>query len=100
MDSEESQGIFRTYSHTILGTYQIGAPDSSLALSGGLATIRLLLPTASIGHTVTLFRSEDGQHWNINSPTQSCTIQSDTSCTFMTDHFSYFGVIDSVPTDI
>ena len=98
--SEVSQGVFRMYMHTILGTYQIGAPDSSLALSGGLATIRLLLPSESIGHTVTIFRSEDGIYWNSNSPTEHCIVQSDNSCSFSTDHFSYFGLIDSIAVDV
>lgn len=58
-----------------------------------------MIPSAAVGNDVTIFRSEDGQHWERNSPTESCDIQANGGCSFLTNHFSYFGLIDSVAFD-
>ncbi len=58
-----------------------------------------MTPLAVVGHDVMIFRSEDGQHWEKNSPTESCVIQANGGCSFLTNHFSFFGLIDSVASD-
>jgi hypothetical protein len=49
----------------------------------------------SQGRVVRIFRSEDGQNWDLNFPDSTCTVNVTGTCTFSTNHFSYFGAIDS-----
>jgi len=41
-----------------------------------------------------IYRSEDGNTWTVNVPSTSCTLDANKMCTFLTNHLSFFSVLD------
>jgi len=57
-----------------------------------------VVPGYASGTTFSLYRSESGTTWVPVTPDATCTLDSVGTCTFRTDHLSYFAtVFDSTP---
>ena len=58
--------------------------------------INFLVNNGTPGQTLSLYRSEDGNSWSVNTPDASCTLTSDKHCNFFSDTLSYFAVVSVV----
>ncbi len=83
------------YTHQAITTIQAGANGVSLIASGGTFTLSVNITSSgvNIGDTLTIFRSNDGSNWILNTPSSTCTVNASRVCTFTTDHLSYFGFV-------
>jgi len=61
----------------------------------GVFIISIEVGEAYNGRIVNVYRSEDGDNWELNSPDETCTV-ADAICTFATDHLSYFAPAEIV----
>ena len=71
--------------------YSLGGSGTSLMLSGGVATVTLSVPNASYsGKTLSVYRSDNNgvSYVSINT----CVVSNTLTCSFITDHFSYFAL--------
>lgn len=83
---------------TIVETIKVWGQDASLKLESWNFTISFYVPWYNQGTTLSLFRSEDGNTWILNTPDASCTLDADQMCTFETDHLSFFAPwVDDTP---
>lgn len=85
---------------TILSTIQAGATTDSLVAVGGYFNVNLVVTGGNSWTILSIYRSEDGVTWDINRPNTTCTLDANLICSFMTDHFSYFGVIKETTTSV
>lgn len=70
-----------------------GSGGTSLIASGGVFTLSMKINSSAVssGQIVSIFRSSDANTWILNTPTSTCTLDSNLMCTFTSDHLSYFG---------
>ncbi|EKE28778.1 MAG: Fibronectin type III protein [uncultured bacterium (gcode 4)] len=72
----------------------------TLAASWWTFELSVLVPGSSSWSILNLFRSADWSTWELNVPDASCIIDSNSFCTFRTDHLSFFATIevtDNIP---
>jgi len=62
------------YTHTPILTFQAGASGASLIASGGLFTLTYKFSSTTPGTVLTIFRSDDGASWNLNTNISTCTV--------------------------
>lgn len=71
--------------------YSLGGSGTSLMLSGGVATVTLSVPNVSYnGKTLSVYRSDNNgiSYASVNT----CVVSNTLTCSFTTDHFSYFAL--------
>ncbi len=81
--------------YTVHGTTEVGASGTSLAASGGLFDITVLVPNATIGAILGIYRSNNGASWIANNPDATCTVDGGKNCNFKSNHLSYFTTVES-----
>ena len=80
-----------TYTSTILETVKVGGENGvSLIASGANFRVSFVVPGSSSGTTLNLYRSTNGSVWEVNSPDATCTLDANKTCTFQTNHLSFF----------
>lgn len=84
----------------IYQTVKAGAEGVSITAVGGTFQVSFAVSTASVGQTLRLYRSTDGNVWQNNSPDATCTTDAQKMCTFRTDHLSYFAPASVVTTPV
>jgi predicted methyltransferase len=83
---------------TILSTIQVGSTVDSLIATGGYFTVNFVVANGAVGSVITIYRSEDGQNWTVNTPQATCTLDGNKVCSILTDHLSYFASIKETTT--
>ena len=77
-----------------------GAEGVSITAVGGTFQVSFVVPSASAGQILHIYRSTDGNIWQNNNPNASCVLDSQKMCAFNTDHLSYFAVASVVATPV
>ncbi|EKE29353.1 MAG: hypothetical protein ACD_2C00186G0003 [uncultured bacterium (gcode 4)] len=70
----------------------------SILANWWLFTLSISVPSSNSWQVLSLIRSTDGTTWQLNTPDNSCTVDSNKMCTFNTDHLSFFASLDLVDT--
>jgi len=73
---------------------QVGATGSSLVASGGNFLVSFLVSNGIVNQQLFIYRSEDGANRTPNTPSASCTLDTNKMCSFLTNHLSFFAVLD------
>ncbi|MEI7562187.1 MAG: hypothetical protein WCJ39_00205 [bacterium] len=75
-----------------LETIEVGSTTADIIPYTGSFTISVKIASGSVGQHLSLFRSNynDGNTWAVNSPSSTCTLDSNNYCTFQADHLSLF----------
>lgn len=88
-----------THAGVVISTIKVGAYNATVTASGGFFIITFELPSGITGD-LAIFRSEDGNYWTNNSPDTQCTVSAANTCSFRTDHLSYFTAVRIVATAV
>jgi hypothetical protein len=90
------------YTHTPVGTMQVGASGAVLTASGGVFQVSYIVtdPLVSSGSTVTIVTSSDGTTWTQNIPTATCVLDANKTCSFTTDHLGLFGFVSTTSAPV
>lgn len=81
---------------------QVGASGAILAASGGIFQVSYIVtdPAVSSGSTVTIVTSSDGTNWTQNSPTITCVLDANKTCSFTTDHLGLFAFVSTTSAPV
>lgn len=74
---------------------QAGATWASLIASWWIFVINIIVPIGQSWKVLSLYRSQNGVLWIWNTPDNTCTLDANKNCQFMTDHLSFFAGIDT-----
>ncbi len=79
-----------TYNWTVIQTIQAWANNVTITASGSNFIITTSFITSQIWKTLYIYRSTDGTTWQTNVPSATCTVWANNSCSFDTNHLTYF----------
>lgn len=84
----------------IFQTVEVGAGGISITAVGGTFRISFIVPSASVGQTLRVYRSIDGNVWQNNAPDATCTLDAQKMCTFQATDLGYFSVASIIGTAV
>lgn len=89
-----------TYSGNVQQTVFVGNNNATIIASGWLFSITVSFTNNLVWQNLRIYRSQDGNSWINNIPTNTCTVSSNNTCTFLTDTLGYFSFATIIGTTI